>query len=113
MGRFPEALVVSCVVVLATGCHGERTPAERGRATFRKTCSGCHGPDGRGTHPPGFTTPPRNLTDSALQDRLSDAMIKETIRYGKGQMPNFGALLRDEDLDDLVRYVRTLRQPAK
>lgn len=107
---FYSSLAATAVLV---ACHDERTPAERGAAIFERTCAGCHGADGRGTHPPGFTTPPRNLTDPELQTRLSDAMIKETIRYGKGQMPNFGGLLADSDLDALVRYVRTLRSDGK
>jgi mono/diheme cytochrome c family protein len=49
------------------------------------------------------------LTDPELQARLTDAMLKETIRYGKGQMPNFGAALPQRDIDDIVVYVRTLR----
>jgi mono/diheme cytochrome c family protein len=36
-------------------------------------------------------------------------MLKETIRFGKGQMPNFGAALSERDIDDIVVYVRTLR----
>jgi mono/diheme cytochrome c family protein len=40
-------------------------------------------------------------------------MIKETIRYGKGQMPNFGVALPERDVDDLVTYVRTLRRPPQ
>jgi|ERR1041385_2353881 mono/diheme cytochrome c family protein len=97
-------------VVLIASCDRNATPVERGASTFRKTCAGCHGMDARGTHPPGFKTPPRNLTDPELQTRLSDAAIKETIVYGKGQMPNFGALLSDQQIDDLVRYIRSLRK---
>lgn len=104
---------VAAVALGLMACHTEKTPAARGAAIFRKTCAACHGADGRGTHPPGFTTPPRNLTDPELQTRLSDAAIKETIRYGKGQMPTFGALLADPDIDDLVAYVRTLRSDRK
>src|SRR5262245_29926589 len=85
------------VAMAMPACHRERTPVERGASAFQRACSGCHGPDGRGTRPPGFKTPPRNLTDPELQARLTDAMLKETIRYGKGQMPNFGAALPERD----------------
>ena len=101
---------LAMVAAAAAGCRRE-TPIERGAAIFGKTCAGCHGPDGKGTHPPGFSTPPRNLTDPELQARLTDAMLKETIRYGKGQMPNFGAAFPERDIDALVSYVRTLRKP--
>jgi len=101
--------VFLAATLVASACHRERTPVERGASAFQRACAGCHGPDGRGTHPPGFKTAPRNLTDPELQARLSDAMLKETIRFGKGQMPNFGAALPQRDIDDIVVYVRTLR----
>lgn len=52
--------------------------------------------------------PPRDLTDPELQARLRDDAIRETIRYGKGQMPPFGAALSDGDVSDVIQYVRTL-----
>lgn len=107
--RIPLFVLVAAVAA----CHRERTPLERGASAFQRACAGCHGPDGRGTRPPGFKTPPRNLTDPELQARLTDAMIKETIRFGKGQMPNFGAALPQQDIDDIVAYVRTLRSPPR
>jgi mono/diheme cytochrome c family protein len=105
--------LTTCMVafIAATGCHHpERTPVERGQGVFLRSCAGCHGPDARGTHPPGFTTPPRDLTDPVLQARLDDAALRETIRYGKGQMPPFGAALVPDDVNDLVAYVRTLKR---
>jgi mono/diheme cytochrome c family protein len=99
--------------LLATACGREKTPVERGASAFQRTCASCHGSDGRGTRPPGFKTPPRDLTDPELQERLSDAMMKETIRFGKGQMPNFGVALPARDVDDLVAYLRTLRRAPR
>jgi mono/diheme cytochrome c family protein len=87
-----------------------KTPAERGEGVFLRSCAGCHGPDAHGTHPAGFTVAPRDLTDPELQARLDDAALRETIRFGKGRMPAFGAALVDEDVGDLVVYLRTLRR---
>ncbi len=101
--------VAAALLLLATsGCHRERTPVERGAAAFMRICASCHGLDGRGTHPPGYRTPPANLTSPELQARLSDDLLRETIRYGKGQMPPFGMALSDQEVNDLVAYVRTL-----
>ena len=95
------------------GCrHKDRTPTERGLGVFMRACAGCHGPDGRGTHPPGFSVPPRDLTDPVLQSRLSDEALTDTIRHGKGQMPPFGANLSDEEIAEVILYVRTLRRPG-
>lgn len=105
------ALALTALLV-APGCrHLKKTPVEVGAGIFQRTCAPCHGPDARGTHPPGFTIAPRNLTDPALQDRLSDAQIRDTIRYGKGQMPPFGMLFGDDDVNALAAYVRSVRKP--
>jgi mono/diheme cytochrome c family protein len=107
------ALLLTTLMV--AGCkHPEKTPVERGQGTFLRSCAGCHGPDGKGTHPVGFTTPPRNLTDPNLQARLTDDAVKDTIKYGKGQMPPFSAAMTEPELNDLLLYVRSLnRKPAR
>ena len=93
--------------------HREKTPAEHGRGVFIRTCAGCHGADGRSaTTRGGFSTPPSDLTDPALQRRLGAAGIKHSIQVGKGQMPAFGALLAEEDIDALVVFIGSIqRQP--
>ena len=109
----PAALLVllaACAMALGACRHPRRTPVERGQGVFLRSCAGCHGQDGRGAHPPGFSVPPRDLTTPELQARLSDGALRETIRYGKGQMPPFGASLLPEDVEDLVAFVRTLKR---
>jgi mono/diheme cytochrome c family protein len=104
--------IVLAAVALSACRHKERTPVERGFGVFMRSCAGCHGPDARGTHPPGFATPPRDLTDPALQARLTDDAIRETVHYGKGQMPPFGAALSPEDVNDVIAFVRSVSRKA-
>jgi mono/diheme cytochrome c family protein len=110
--RLSRALTITVVVsscAAPLGCrHRPKTSLERGQGTFIRSCAGCHGPDGRGSHPPGFTVAPRDLTDPLLQARLSDDALRETIHYGKGQMPPFGAALPAEEVSDLIGYVRAI-----
>jgi mono/diheme cytochrome c family protein len=104
-------VVVGCCSSILPACrHVKKTAAQRGEGIFLRSCAGCHGPDARGTHPPGFTVAPRDLTDPALQARLDDIALRETIHFGKGQMPAFGAALVEGDVNDLVSYLRTLRR---
>jgi mono/diheme cytochrome c family protein len=100
----------SAMVVMSACRHKERTPVERGFGVFMRSCAGCHGPDARGTRPPGFSVPPRDLTDPELQAHLSDDAIRDTIRHGKGQMPPFGAALSETDVSDVIQYVRSLNR---
>lgn len=108
--RFPFILAIVLVWSLSGCRHVRKTPAERGEGVFLRSCAGCHGPDARGTHPPGFTVAPRDLTDPELQARLDDDALRETVRFGKGRMPAFGAALMDDDVTNLIAYVRTLRR---
>ena len=95
-------------LALVIGCsRGEKTVEQRGAGVFLRTCSGCHGPDGRGSQRPGFKVPPRNLRDPSMR-AFSDDDIARVVREGKGQMPPFGKLISPEDLSALVRFVRTL-----
>jgi mono/diheme cytochrome c family protein len=110
-GRAAVLASASSLLVGVAACrHPQRTPVERGYGVFMRTCAGCHGPDARGTRPPGFSVPPRDLTDPVLQEQLNDAAIRDVIQHGKGQMPNFGVVLPEEDITDVIAYVRTLKR---
>lgn len=93
------------------GSSGQRTPLDQGRRVFARTCAGCHGGDGSGTTTRmGFSTPPKDLRDPALHERLGREGIKRAIQVGQGQMPAFGALMGEEDIDALVVYVESLKR---
>ncbi|MGA3086940.1 MAG: cytochrome c [Thermodesulfobacteriota bacterium] len=101
--------------------HSQLTFVEKkGRALYDYYCSLCHGASGNGD---GFnsytlTTPPAKLADPKLMGKLSDAQIMATIKRGGGafglspQMPSWGGLFKDKDLNALVAYVRTLFRRA-
>lgn len=110
--RSASFALAGVVLLLACSCrHREKTPVEQGRGVFVRTCAGCHGADGRGVSTRGgFSTPPKDLTDPALQSRLGAEGIKKTIQVGKGQMPAFGALMAEEDIDALVAFIGSIER---
>lgn len=95
------------------GCDGG-TPIERGTRTFQRSCSPCHGADGRkgSATVQGFNPPPRDLTDHAFQAERSDDQLRRSIRMGKGQMPAFAAILDDSDISAVILFIRTLDPQA-
>ena len=114
MARLPSRWVSLFSMAALSGCaRGEKSPATRGEGVFLRSCAGCHGGNARGTHPPGFTVAPKDLTAPELQVRLTDDLLRDTIRYGKGQMPPFGAALAEEDVRDVIAYVRSLRRSPR
>jgi mono/diheme cytochrome c family protein len=102
---------ISLLLVALVGCDSG-TPLERGERIFQRTCSPCHGADGRkSTAALGFNPPPRDFSNREFQLSTSDEQLKRSIRHGKGQMPAFGGILADSDVDAVILFVRNLGPP--
>jgi mono/diheme cytochrome c family protein len=96
----------------------EATPVAllKGRALYQKHCASCHGDKGKGDGPAESyeVEPATDLTEAALQDRLTDGEILWKITTGLKSgtdviMP--GIMQRvpaEEDRWKLVRFMRTL-----
>lgn len=90
----------------------------RGREIYKANCVACHGETGKGDGPGAgvLKPPPRDHTDRAYMDTLSDKEIGDIIRMGgaiKGKplMPSHPQI-NGPDLAALIAYVRSLSQPA-
>jgi mono/diheme cytochrome c family protein len=114
MKRRAVALLCCWLGVLgALGCEArDPTPVGRGARIFVRTCAGCHGADGRGALRMGLIKPPRDLTNPAFQAQMSNEQLRHSIRIGKGQMPSFGGLMSEEEIADVIAFVRTLVPPG-
>ena len=91
----------------------------KGHETYKKTCAPCHGDAGKGDGPASkiFKPPPRDHTDAAYMDTITDEEMVKTINFGgalkgKPAMPSHPAI-RGEEMTALVAYVRTLSHPLK
>lgn len=105
-GGWLPALVLGLGLV---GCAREpKPPLERGAGVFQRSCASCHGVGREQKVALGFKVAPPDLAEPALQARLSDADFRRVIREGKGQMPPFGKMLADEEVSDLLVYLRSL-----
>jgi len=51
-----------------------------------------------------------NLTDAALQARVSDASLLQVMRNGVGRMPAVTGL-RDDEAKAIAAHVRSIRKP--
>jgi mono/diheme cytochrome c family protein len=80
---------------------------------FQRSCSGCHGADGKGVMRLGLAKPPRDLTRPEFHAQVTDDQLRSVIRVGKGQMPAFGGLMGDEDLNNVIAFIRTLAPGAR
>ncbi|MEM7476166.1 MAG: cytochrome c [Planctomycetota bacterium] len=105
------------VLLLCAGCQpGPGVPTKPTREQlYRLHCSGCHG-DGSGNgHIAGtLAVRPRNLKHSVWQKSVTDKHIYEVIRGGgeavklNKAMPGFEAKLSEQEIKELVGYIRYL-----
>ena len=84
---------------------------------FNFYCAQCHGLTGEGDGPnvtEDFATDPRNFTDAAEMEKLSDADMTNVILDGgpavsKSElMPPWSKTLTEDEVDALVQYLRQL-----
>ncbi|MCP9451016.1 MAG: cytochrome c, partial [Nitrospira sp.] len=80
-----------------------------GREIYVNTCARCHGIDGKGKTDVRLVPPPADLTSAAVQRRLDGALFR-SIHEGKPNtaMGAWHHALSDEEIWDVVAYVRTL-----
>jgi mono/diheme cytochrome c family protein len=84
--------------------------AENGKAVFEKKCKVCHGPTGEGN--PGMAralgATMKPLGSDEIQKK-SDADVKKIITEGSGKMKPVKGLT-DEEISDVIAFVRTLKK---
>jgi mono/diheme cytochrome c family protein len=83
-----------------------QSDAASAHALFKARCALCHGDDGKGATTLGKQMKASNLNSSKVQLQ-KNAALKQVITNGKGNMPPFGAVLSDEQINQLLKYVRT------
>lgn len=89
----------------------------RGSIVFRTYCVLCHGADGRGDGRAAklYTPRPANLTVSPFGDAYKEMIIRGGgASMGRSSfMPPWGGELSEEQIHDLVAFLRELRKTGK
>ena len=121
--RFASLAAFAALLAPTSASAGD---AEKGKVLYTTNCTSCHGETGEGDGPVAIAVPPpppRNFSVGdfkfdADEDGTvgTDADLKTVITKGAGafdgnmMMAAWGGLLSDEDIDNLVAYIRTLKQ---
>lgn len=85
---------------------------EDGAGTFKSKCVLCHGADGTGNTPLGKQLQAANLRSKEVQKK-SNAELHKFVHDGQTNMPPFGDQLTDEQINQVVKYVRTFAKATK
>ncbi len=99
---------LSFALVLVVGmalAQGQSEPVD-GAAIFKKRCSMCHGPEGKGFS--ANKTP--DFTSAEWQKEMTDEQITEIVKNGKKgtPMPKFDGKLSDDEIKAVVAHLRSL-----
>ena len=83
--------------------------AEGSGDVFKAKCAMCHGADGSGNTAMGKKFGLKDLGSADVQ-KESDANIAQIITKGKDKMPAYEGKLTKDQINDLVKYIRTLKK---
>jgi mono/diheme cytochrome c family protein len=107
-------MLIGSVLVMLFLPHPVPKTATHTQRLYLSHCATCHGASGHGAWRAWlFLLSPSDLGDARVMDGLSDEYLFTLIKHGgatigKPGMPAFGYHLKDEEIRELVRYLRTL-----
>jgi mono/diheme cytochrome c family protein len=111
-------IAVLSVAAILIGVFLPDTPpppgAPAGQELYARFCASCHGRSGRGSWNATLSLiRPGNLADRSRMQGLTDQYLADLVKHGgapigKPGMPAFGFHLTDDEIRELVTYVRTL-----
>ncbi|SRR5581483_1294862 len=117
MARRIPALVLFAVLSAASMASAQNK--EEGKKFYVTYCSSCHGDSGKGDGPAAASLPvkPANHTDGNVMNKLSDKTLFDIIAKGgpaggkSNFMPAWGGALKENQIQDIVAYLRSIANP--
>ena len=107
---------VLCGLLLVFAVCGPVGAQENGKSPgagiFKTKCVLCHGADGAGKTALGKQLQAADLHSKDVQKR-SNAELQKIVHDGQGNMPSFAEQLSDDEIDQVIQYVREFGKPAK
>jgi len=124
LGRNGILLVMLILGSLSSNASAESASNEeltRGKRIFNHYCAACHGVTGRGDGPnaPYLDPLPRDLSSERFLRRLTDLYLNKVIQSGGNSvskstlMPAYGKTLSQQEVGDIIAYIRTLPQKRR
>lgn len=112
-------LFLFLIMAARVSVAAEKGDPKAGKARFDLLCASCHGATGKGDGPAAaaLSPKPRNHADGKYMNALTDKYLFDIIKGGGAGlgksplMPPWASQLNDQDIWNVVAYIRTLAVP--
>jgi mono/diheme cytochrome c family protein len=99
--------LLSLLVVLGLMMVARPALADDAEALYKSKCQVCHGPDGKGSAA-GQKIGVKDFHSPEIA-KQSDEELFNATKQGKGKMPSYDKKLTDDQIKQLVTYIRSLK----
>lgn len=92
---------ILCICLMLTSLTLWAGDVFQGKEVYSRYCMGCHGEAGEGLMPglPNFSR--------GQQLIRTNRELSDTIRDGNGVMPGFNGIITDDEIENVIAYIRT------
>ena len=97
---------VSLVILLGLMAVTRPAQAQDGAVLYKSKCQVCHGADGKGSRRTKLGVKDFNAPDVAKE---TDAEFATVNKKGKGKMPKYDGKLTDDQIAQVVKFIRSLK----
>ncbi|GAL33880.1 hypothetical protein JCM19240_788 [Vibrio maritimus] len=86
------------------------TYASQGETLYKTYCISCHGDKAHGDGPAAsaLTESPSNIYEGLTSFFESDAELMETVLYGNEEMPAWGSVLNEKQVNQIFDYIKSI-----
>lgn len=117
--RYLSGLVLFLALAPILALAQTKGDPKAGKVKYDANCTGCHGAAGKGdgVAAAALNPKPQDHTDGKIMNTLSDKYLFEIIKDGGAAvkkskiMPVASKKLNDQDIWDIVAYIRSLANP--
>lgn len=82
--------------------------AEDAAATYKSKCLACHSADGKGDTAAGKKLGVKDFHSPEIA-KMSDQELFDITKNGKDKMPKYDGKLTDDQIKELIKYIRSLK----
>ncbi len=100
--------LITAAVLLFSFVFVTTVNAQDVAALYKTKCQSCHGADGKGDTPVGVKLGARDFHAPEVA-KASDAEWVKITQLGKSKMPGYQGKLTDDQIKQLVAYIRSLK----